>query len=156
MKYILILIIIFITISVYIEYHRYRNVENRDIVQYREQLNNYSLESNSRLIARVLYAEANGESDIDKIAVRSSILNRVDNIEFPSSIDSVIYQKNQYAIANKFTKHDLQIATCLLEDYFRDCNIMYFFNPKTITNKVHLKNIRKKELILKTKNHEYY
>ena len=137
-------------------YFAYKDVKKQEQIIHSELLTKYTLKHNSELIARVLHAEGNGTPDIDKIAIGSSILNRMNNVEFPSSIIDVIYQKNQYVISDTFTQHDLQIASCLLEDHLRDCDILYFFNPKTATNKRDIKKIRKRKLIIKTLGHEYY
>ena len=137
-------------------YFAYKDVKKQEQIIHSELLTKYALKHNSELIARVLHAEGNGTPDIDKIAIGSSILNRMNNVEFPSSIIDVIYQKNQYVISDTFTQHDLQIASCLLEDHLRECDILYFFNPKTATNKRDIKKIRKRKLIIKTLGHEYY
>ena len=51
------------------------------------------------LLARLVYAEAGGESDEHQQAVASVVLNRMNSDKFPDSIDEVIYQRNplQYA-----------------------------------------------------------
>lgn len=63
-------------------------------------LDNYTLEE-ARLIAAVVYAEAGHCSDEHQRYVASVILNRVEEDEFPSTVEGVIYQRSpiQYACA---------------------------------------------------------
>lgn len=55
-----------------------------------------NLEEEAQLLARVVNAEAGGESREAQIAVASVILNRVESDRFPNSIEAVIYQEGQY------------------------------------------------------------
>lgn len=48
------------------------------------------------LIALVTMAEAEGECELGKRLVIDTILNRVDSVHFPDTIEEVIYQKNQF------------------------------------------------------------
>lgn len=48
------------------------------------------------LIALVTMAEAEGESELGKRLVIDTILNRVDHPRWPSTVQEVIYQKNQF------------------------------------------------------------
>ena len=48
------------------------------------------------LLARVIEAEAGGESDYNKLCVGTVVMNRVDSEKYPNSIEGVIYQPGQY------------------------------------------------------------
>ena len=48
------------------------------------------------LLARVIEAEAGGESDYHKLCVGTVVMNRVDSEKYPNSIEGVIYQPGQY------------------------------------------------------------
>lgn len=48
------------------------------------------------LLARVIEAEAGGESDYHKLCVGTVVMNRVDSEEYPDTIEGVIYQPGQY------------------------------------------------------------
>lgn len=50
-------------------------------------------EEDKRLLARLIYAEARGESEEGKTAVGAVIINRLKNPSFPKSINDIIYQK---------------------------------------------------------------
>lgn len=48
------------------------------------------------LLARLIYAEARGESLVGQIAVGSVVMNRVKSPNFPGDVESVIYQPRQF------------------------------------------------------------
>ncbi|UNC91917.1 cell wall hydrolase [Candidatus Contubernalis alkaliaceticus] len=47
------------------------------------------------LLERLVYAEAKGENYTGKVAVAATVLNRVENADYPDSIPEVIYEYNQ-------------------------------------------------------------
>lgn len=49
------------------------------------------------LLAKLVHAEARGESYEGKVAVATVVLNRVDSSQFPDTITEVIYAKNQFS-----------------------------------------------------------
>ena len=53
-------------------------------------------DSDVELLALVTLAEAEGESELGRRLVIDTVLNRVDNRQFPNAISEVIYQKNQF------------------------------------------------------------
>jgi spore germination cell wall hydrolase CwlJ-like protein len=113
------------------------------------------IEKNSIKIAKVLNVECGNCPDVDKLLIGSSLLNRVDNKEFPNTLDGVIKQPNQYKTSKDYTEHDKNLAVCLLENHFRDCDVLYFYNPKSATDKAFLSQMKKKDLIVQTKHHIY-
>ncbi|GGM24608.1 hypothetical protein GCM10011351_07930 [Paraliobacillus quinghaiensis] len=50
--------------------------------------------SDQDLMARMVHAEAKGESYAGKVAVATVILNRVDHKDFPNTVSGVIYQRS--------------------------------------------------------------
>lgn len=50
--------------------------------------------SDKDLMARMVHAEAKGESYAGKVAVATVILNRVDHKAFPNTVNGVIYQRS--------------------------------------------------------------
>lgn len=50
--------------------------------------------ADKELMAKLVYAEAKGESYAGKVAVATVLLNRVDHPEFPNTVRDVIYQKS--------------------------------------------------------------
>ena len=53
-------------------------------------------ENDFELLARVIEAEAGGESDYHKLCVGTVVMNRVDSEKYPDTIEGVIYQPGQY------------------------------------------------------------
>ncbi len=49
------------------------------------------------LLARVVYAEAEGEPYLGKVAVAAVVLNRVDSVLFPDTIAGVVYEPWQFS-----------------------------------------------------------
>lgn len=64
-----------------------------------QAMSGYS-ESDLRLLACIIEAEAEGESYAGKLAVASVVMNRVFSSKFPNSISGVVYQKNQFEPAS--------------------------------------------------------
>ena len=90
-------------------------------------------------LARIINAEAGGESMQGKIAVGNVVLNRVRSKQFPNTIYGVIFDKKygvQFApTANgmiyKTPNADSVIAAKIcLEGYSISSEALYFFNPK--------------------------
>ncbi len=52
------------------------------------------------LLARVIYAEARGESYTGQVAVGAVVLNRVKSALFPNTIAGVVYQKSAFTCVN--------------------------------------------------------
>lgn len=48
------------------------------------------------LMAKMIHAEARGESDTGQIAVGAVIMNRIKSDLFPNTLSGVLYQKNQF------------------------------------------------------------
>ena len=61
-------------------------------------------EEERELIARIVYLEARGEPAKGQQAVAEVILNRVAAENFPSSVESVVYQEGQFAAAEDIEK----------------------------------------------------
>ncbi|WP_079709190.1 cell wall hydrolase [Paraliobacillus ryukyuensis] len=94
------------------------------------------------LMARLVNAEAKGESYAGKVAVATVVLNRVDHADFPNTIRSVIYQRSAggyYAftpVQNGEINHaaDSEAKRAVQEALaFRGQGqgSIYFYNPRT-------------------------
>ena len=83
--------------------------------------------SDEELIAQVVHAEANSEEMIGKVAVASVVLNRCDY--FGLTVESVVYAKNQFAMADTYTKEDMRAVEIAMEnrDLFPE-TLLYFRN----------------------------
>lgn len=108
-------------------------------------------------LARIIEAEASGESYEGKVAVGNVILNRVDSKEFPNTIYGVIfeYYKNipqfspvaEGTIYNKPSADSIKAAKDALNGARPVGNATYFFNPAKaagtwiVKNKTYMKKI---------------
>ncbi len=87
------------------------------------------------LLARIIEAEAKGESYEGKVAVGQVVLNRVNHRQFPDSVKEVIYQPCQFepvmngAIYNEATQTSLQAAKEALRGKGPVGDALYFYNP---------------------------
>lgn len=52
------------------------------------------------LLAKMIHAEARGESYTGQVAVGAVIMNRVGSNQFPNTLTEVLYQKNQFTAIN--------------------------------------------------------
>ena len=94
-------------------------------------------------LARIITAEAQGESLLGQIAVGDVILNRVRSQSFPNTIYSVIFDRKwgvQFSpvadgrIYNTPTYTATLAAKICLDGTSLSDNVMYFLNPKTATS----------------------
>lgn len=117
------------------------------------------------LFVRAINSEAIGQSFDEKLRVGSVILNRKNSGDFPSQLDSVIYQPNQFKGINgpNFKvdttpkgKESIKAAIQLLKTgSILPSNILYFHNPKVGKDKKWMAKIKKK-LYLKGDGHWYF
>lgn len=67
------------------------------------------------LLTRMCMSEAEGESEYGQRLVVDSVLNRIDNSEFPDSVYDVIYQPNQYTVTKR-TELNIDIRKIVVEE----------------------------------------
>jgi N-acetylmuramoyl-L-alanine amidase len=113
------------------------------------------------LLARLVGAEAKGESYEGKVAVATVVLNRVDSAQFPDTISGVINEVvgDAYAFSpvqngeiNKPASDEaIQAVEEALtrQDRLNDC--IYFYNPEIATDKW----IRSREVVTTIGNHVF-
>ena len=92
--------------------------------------------SDRDLIARLVRAEAGGESYEGMVAVANVVLNRVASSKFPNTVQGVIYAKNQFvpAATGSINKAALEIHFKAVDDALTRDNTngaLFFYNPKT-------------------------
>lgn len=97
--------------------------------------------SDYQLLARLISAEARGESYMGQVAVGAVVLNRVEHPSFPNSISGVIYQKNAFSCIDdgQFNKQVADSAYSAARDALNGMDpsggAIYYFNPATATSK---------------------
>ena len=93
------------------------------------------------LLARLISAEARGESYIGQVAVGAVVLNRVDHPSFPDSVAVVIYQSGAFSCINdgQFDEAVSDSAYAAARDALNGMDpsggAIYYFNPDKATNK---------------------
>lgn len=98
--------------------------------------------SNDRyLLAKVIYAEARGESYTGQVAIGAVVLNRVEDSRFPNTIAGVIYQPWAFTAVNdgqinlEPNQKAYQAADDALNGWDPTYGCVYYYNPKTATSK---------------------
>ena len=98
--------------------------------------------SNDRyLLAKVIYAEARGESYTGQVAIGAVVLNRVDDSRFPNTIAGVIYQPWAFTAVNdgqinlEPNQKAYQAADDALNGWDPTYGCVYYYNPQTATSK---------------------
>ena len=91
------------------------------------------------LLARLVEAEAKGESYAGKVAVASVVLNRVDSDLFPDTIQGVIYQRGQFSpISNgSINRKASSESVKAVEEALSNRTVrgsLYFYNPAIATS----------------------
>ena len=98
--------------------------------------------SNDRyLLAKVIYAEARGESYTGQVAIAAVVLNRVEDSRFPNTVAGVIYQPWAFTAVNdgqinlEPNQKAYQAADDALNGWDPTYGSVYYYNPQTATSK---------------------
>ncbi len=100
-----------------------------------------SSSSDYNLLARLISAEARGESYLGQVAVGAVVLNRVEHPSFPDSVSGVIYQKGAFSCLSdgQFYKPVSDSAYKAARDALNGVDpsggAIYYYNPKKSTSK---------------------
>lgn len=98
-------------------------------------------DSDYMLLARVISAEARGEPYMGQVAVGAVILNRIEHPSFPDSLSAVVYQNGAFScmydgqINEAVAQSAYSAATDALNGLDPTGGAIYYYNPKTATNK---------------------
>lgn len=96
--------------------------------------------SDVNLLAKLIAAEARGESYKGQVAVGAVVLNRVDHASFPDTIAGVIYQRGAFSCVNDSNWYVSPDSTSIKAA--RDCingwdpsgGAIYYYNPRKTSN----------------------
>ena len=92
------------------------------------------------LLARLISAEARGESYEGQVAVGAVVLNRVSHASFPNSISGVIYQPGAFSCLDDgqfdepVAESAYRAAQDALNGWDPSSGAIYYFNPNTATS----------------------
>ncbi|MGM9567646.1 MAG: cell wall hydrolase [Clostridia bacterium] len=93
------------------------------------------------LMAKMIYAEARGESQQGQIAVGAVIMNRVKSDLFPNTLNGVLYQKNQFTAINDGQFYNLEPDQTALDAARAAAGgsdptggALYYWNPQKTNN----------------------
>ena len=97
--------------------------------------------SDYELLARIISAEARGESYLGQVAVGAVVLNRVEHPSFPDTLTGVVYQKGAFSCLDDGQFYEPIADSCY--SAARDAingldpsgGAIYYYNPQKSTNK---------------------
>jgi len=109
-----------------------------------------SSSSNQYLLARLIYAEARGESYKGKVAVGAVVLNRVRSSQFPNTLSGVIYQRNAFesvtngSINNTPNSECIRAAKEAMNGWDPTGGCLYFYNAATVSRNswIHTRTVK--------------
>lgn len=93
------------------------------------------------LLAKVIAAEARGESYIGQVAVGAVVLNRVDSSSFPDTVAGVVYQKGAFSAVTDSnwsvepTPESRKAAQDAINGWDPSGGALYYYNPAKTSNK---------------------
>lgn len=94
-----------------------------------------------QLLARIISAEARGETYLGQVAVGAVVLNRMEHPSFPDTLSGVVYQNGAFSCLydGQFYKTIADSAYSAARDALNGLDptggAIYYYNPKTATNK---------------------
>ena len=97
-------------------------------------------QSDLNLLARLISAEARGESYTGQVAVGAVVLNRVEHPSFPDTIAGVIYQKGAFSCLDDgqfdqpVAESAYRAARDAMNGWDPSSGAIYYYNPVTATN----------------------
>lgn len=97
--------------------------------------------SDTNLLARLIYAEARGETYSGKVAVGAVVLNRVKSPSFPNTISGVIYQPYAFTCVSDGQINlspdasALSAAKDAMNGWDPAYGSLYYYNPSVATSK---------------------
>lgn len=93
------------------------------------------------LLARIISAEARGETYLGQVAVGAVVLNRVEHPSFPDTVSGVVYQNGAFSCLDdgQFYKAITDSAYRAARDAINGLDptggAIYYYNPQIATNK---------------------
>lgn len=101
----------------------------------------YNYDNDAKLLARIINAEARGESYVGQVSVGAVVLNRVAHPSFPNTIAGVIFQEGAFtAIVDgqwdaEMYESSYKAAQDALNGWDPTGGAIYYYNPAKTTSK---------------------
>ena len=98
------------------------------------------ISADHRLLSKLVYAEARGESYKGQVAVAAVVLNRVASASFPNTISGVIYQSGAFSCVSNGSINNTPDATAIraardaLNGWDPTGGCLYYYNPKATSD----------------------
>lgn len=115
------------------------------------------LSSDHRLLAKLVYAEARGESYKGKVAVAAVVLNRVASSQFPNTVSGVVYQSGAFSCVSNGSINNTPDSSCIqasreaLNGWDPTGECLYYYNAR-LTNDTW---IRTRTIVTVIGNHSF-
>ena len=99
------------------------------------------ISADHRLLSKLVYAEARGESYKGQVAVAAVVLNRVASASFPNTISGVIYQSGAFSCVSNGSINNTPDATAIraardaLNGWDPTGGCLYYYNPGKTSDK---------------------
>ena len=93
------------------------------------------ISADHRLLSKLVYAEARGESYKGQVAVAAVVLNRVESASFPNTISGVIYQSGAFSCVSNGSINNTPNSTAIraaldaLNGWDPTGGCLYYYNP---------------------------
>jgi N-acetylmuramoyl-L-alanine amidase len=107
-------------------------------------------EQEKAYIARVVYAEARGETFEGKVAVAAVVLNRFESGQFGSTVKRVVFARNQFAVSRRYNDECMIAVTAAIDQRDAFPDDMYYFQASK------RKHWRSFEYYTRIGNHSFY
>lgn len=94
-----------------------------------------------RLLAKLVYAEARGESYKGQVAVAAVTLNRVASSSFPNTLSGVVYQSGAYSCVSNGSINNTPDSTAIraaleaMNGWDPTNGCLYYYNPRLTSDK---------------------
>jgi len=99
------------------------------------------ISADHRLLSKLVYAEARGESYKGQVAVAAVVLNRVASASFPNTISGVVYQSGAFTCVSNGSINNMPDATAIraardaLNGWDPTGGCLYYYNPKATSDR---------------------
>lgn len=99
------------------------------------------ISSDHRLLSKLVYAEARGESYKGQVAVAAVTLNRVASSSFPNTLTGVVYQSGAYSCVDNGSINNTPDSTAIkaaleaINGWDPTNGCLYYYNPRLTNDK---------------------